>query len=192
MTILRNVTLDINQLPILGSPDADVIAVEMFDYTCHHCRHLHHFMQLARKRYGPQLAVLLLPNPMNSSCNRYVKVDQAPHREACHYARLALAVWNAKPDKFEEYHEWLMEPADPPTVEAARDKAAELIGPEALNAALADKAIKQQIDANGLIYHKAGTGAIPKLMTKDFVTSGEPSSAEQLFGVLETKFGVKP
>ncbi len=185
-------TIDAYQMPILGSPDANVIIVEMFDYTCHHCRHLHHLMEQARQRYGSQLAIVLLPNPMNSSCNRYVKVDQAPHREACHYARLALAVWNAKPKAFEQFHEWLMDPTDVPSVEDARDKAAELIGEELLSAALADKKISRQIEADGQIYHEAGHGAIPKLMTEKFVAAGQPQSAEQLYEVFETQLGLTP
>jgi hypothetical protein len=129
---------------------------------------------------------------MNSSCNRFIKVDQAPHREACHYARLALAVWNAKPEAFEEFHEWLMEPTAVPTVEAARDKAVELIGAEALSKALNDKLINREIEANGQIYHQAGQGPIPKLMTEKFVTSGQPKDADQLFQVLEKQVGVRP
>ncbi len=185
-------TIDAYQLPILGSPDAASIVVEMFDYTCHHCRQLHRFMQQARQRYGSQLAIVLLPNPMNKSCNRYVTVDQPAHKEACHYAHLALAVWNVKPKSFEAYHEWLMEPKDVPTVEEARDKAAEMIGESALAAALAGDTISRQIEANGLVYHLAKRGAIPKLMTERFVAAGQPPSAEQLFQMLEKQVGVRP
>ena len=185
-------TVDVVQTPILGSPDAQTIVIEMFDYTCHHCRQLHHYMQEARERYGTQMAVALLPNPMNKSCNQYVQVDQPAHREACHYARLALAVWNTAPDEFAGFHEWLMEPKEIPTVEQARDKAARLIGRTALNEALADKKIAAQIEANGLIYHQAGHGQIPKLMNERFVVSGPPSSAEQLFEVLEKHVGLRP
>ncbi len=185
-------TIDVYELPILGLPDADAIVIELFDYTCEHCRRLHRFIQQARQRYGAQLAIVLLPNPMNKSCNRHVLSDQPAHKEACHYARLALAVWNAKPEVFETYHDWLMEPKVVPSVASVRGKAAELIGEAALEQALADEAISRRIEADGLIYDLAGHGTIPKLMTETFVASGQSQTAEQLFELLEKQIGLQP
>ncbi len=185
-------SVDVLHTPLLGSPNAPSVVVEMFDYTCHHCRDLHQQMKQARERYGKQLAVVLLVNPMNKSCNRYVQVDQPAHREACHYARLSLAVWNTAPEEFAGYHEWLMEPKEVPSVEEARDQAAKLISVAGLNAALADKTIARQIEANGEIYHLAKHGPIPKLMNEKFVASGPLKDAAQLFEVLEKFADVRP
>ena len=38
--------------PVLGDPEAKYVVVKMFDYTCRHCRKLHHHLERARKRYG--------------------------------------------------------------------------------------------------------------------------------------------
>ena len=114
--------VDVNEIPILGDPGAKNIVVELFDYTCPECRSMHHRMQEARERYGDRLAVALLPTPMNTSCNIYAKVTKPPHELACEYARLALAVWNVRPAVFAEYHDWLMDPPDPPSLADARKK----------------------------------------------------------------------
>jgi uncharacterized membrane protein len=185
-------SVDAHELPILGSPDAESVLVELFDYTCPHCRELHRLMQQARERYQNRLAVVLLPNPMNTRCNQYVKVDQQKHKEACDYARLALAVWYAKPAAFETFHDRLMETSDVPAVEQARKAAESLITPAELERALANEAIDRQISANGLIYHLAGHGEIPKLMNERYIIAGHPKDAEAFFQLLEKRFGLPP
>jgi uncharacterized membrane protein/protein-disulfide isomerase len=178
-------TVDVNEVPILGDPGAKNVVVELFDYTCPECRSLHHRMREARERYGDRLAVALLPTPRNASCNKYVLVTKPPHELACEYARLALAVWNVRPVAFAEYHNWLMDPPDPPSLADARRQATELIGRDALENALGSERIDRQIEDDARIYHATGQNAIPTLLVKDFVLIGSPSTTDKLCEALE-------
>ncbi len=50
-----SVKLDVTQWPIVGSPQAKYIFVEMFDYACPHCRNTHRAIEGARKHLGAML-----------------------------------------------------------------------------------------------------------------------------------------
>ena len=46
--------------------------------------------------------------PLDTECNKLI-LDQHPdHKQACRYAKLALAVWATKPTEFAGFHDWLM------------------------------------------------------------------------------------
>jgi uncharacterized membrane protein/protein-disulfide isomerase len=178
-------TVDANEIPIVGDPGAKIVVVEVFDYTCPQCRSLHHHLQEALARYGSQVALALLPTPMNASCNRYVQATKTPHELACEYARLALAVWFARPAAFVEYHNWLMAPLEPPPLADARKRAAELLGRQSLEAALADSRIDQQLGDDARLYHLLDQGAIPKLLVSGSVLVGSPDTTDKLCEALE-------
>ena len=148
-------------------------------------------MQEALARFGSQMVLALLPTPMNANCNRYVEATKAPHELACEYARLALAVWIARPAAFAEYHNWLMDPLEPPPLADARKRAAELLGPQGLEAALADGRVDQRLSDNTTIYHLVGQGAIPKLFVNGAVLVGSPPSTDKLCESLEKYGGIK-
>jgi protein-disulfide isomerase len=178
--------VDVRRTPMLGNPDADVVLFELFDYTCPHCRQLHRYLKEARDRYGSQLAVAVLVTPMSPDCNRYVHEPPAlSGRATCDLARLSLAVWQAKPEAFESFHDWLLDSAEIPSLEAARGRAAEIVGPEGLEQALASPAVARQLEADNRLYHVSGEGTIPKLLANRMTITGEPESAAALFGVLE-------
>jgi hypothetical protein len=187
------VLLNVRRTPILGRVDSDVIVVELFDYTCPHCRKLHHFLSEARDRYGIQLAVAVLVTPMDPACNPHVHDPPlGAARSACDLARLSLAVWQTKPDAFAEFHEWMMGSPEIPTIEAARDRATEILGAEGLEHALTDEAIERELQVDNRLYQLAGAGTIPKLLSERSIISGEPASAQQLFEVLEKQLGLVP
>ncbi|MDA0284050.1 MAG: thioredoxin domain-containing protein [Planctomycetota bacterium] len=103
--IIGDTKLDVRHWPLLGKPDAKYVFVEMFDYTCPHCRDMHHEIDAAFKKFGDDLAVLALPIPLNATCNDQVGTTESQHRESCELANLAVAVWRLKPDKYHEYHD---------------------------------------------------------------------------------------
>jgi uncharacterized membrane protein/protein-disulfide isomerase len=187
------VLLNVRRTPVLGRFDSDVIVVELFDYTCPHCRKLHHYLNEARDRYGIQLGVAVLVTPMDPACNRYVHDPPlGAARSACELARLSLAVWHTKPEAFAEFHEWMMGSSEIPTIEAARDRANEILGADGLELALADEAVERELQADNRLYELAGAGTIPKLLSEGSIISGEPASAQQLFEVLEKQLGLVP
>lgn len=178
--------------PTLGDPKAEYIVVDVFDYSCSHCRLLHQYLDKARARYKDQFAIVLLPVPMNTECNRYVSSTHEDHQSACYYARIALALWQLAPQKFETWHKWMLKPERPPLVSEATDYAAALAGRAKLEEAVASEGLAKMLEAYTEVYHRAGGGSIPKLLFSKTAITGEPESQEELFKLLEEHLGVKP
>jgi len=183
--------------PILGDPAAEHVVVKLFDYTCRHCRNLDKYLDAARTRYGDQLAIVVLPVPMNSKCNKYLGSGppHPHHRNACELAQLGMAVWFAAPEKFEAYHHWLFEPGESRPVDEATEHAAELIGRSALRRQLAGSTIGQSIDAYTDLSRKINVnsdGGIPKLLTPSHAISCQLGSPKELFDILQRNYDLEP
>jgi uncharacterized membrane protein/protein-disulfide isomerase len=183
------IRLDVAKHPRLGPAQAKYVLVEMFDYTCEHCRVTAGYLEEARERYGDQLAILVLVVPLNYDCNKHVRTLNPLQKHACTYARLALAVWQANPDTFPAYHSWFLK--SQPSPEAARRHAAELVGAEALSRALSDGEVERQIQENVAIYAQYGGGTLPKLIYGPHTARGQPANAQQLFDYLEENVGLR-
>jgi uncharacterized membrane protein len=178
--------------PLLGSPDAKHVLIVVFDYCCPHCRATHAYLLSALERYPDQLAVLALPMPMNHRCNRYLTETEARFEHACELATLALAVWKADRAAFVTFDSWLFESEMPRDPDEAKQKAGELVGSAGLTAAMDHQWLNEQIDRNVDIYHRSGAERIPVILgAKLSAIVGEPDSAEQLFGLLETELGMQ-
>lgn len=175
-----------HDFPTLGSADAPVVIAELYDYTCPHCRRLHTQLAAARERYGGRLAILMLPVPLDADCNPLV-VETGPRQEdACELAKLAMAVWLANPAAFEAMHDYLMAGESPPVVAEAQRHAAELVGADALTAALDDPWVGQQVQRSIGLYRMTG-GSLPQLLTTAAVIRGRPHTAAELFALLEAE-----
>jgi hypothetical protein len=160
----RKAEIDVYQHPILGSPSAKHIVVKLFDYTCPHCRVMHGHLNAARERFGSDFAVVMLPVPMNTNCNQFIRQTDAKHLDACHLAKLALAVWRADPGKFEAFDAWLFAPVHPPSTAEARAKAVQLVGAAALARELEDWTLGDRLAVGVKLYGLADQGAIPKVL----------------------------
>lgn len=172
--------------PVLGSPDARHVVFVLADYTCPHCRRLRQQLDAAMARYGPeQLALAILPVPLNADCNDAVQFTEDRQKPACELARAALAVWAADPAKFAEMDRWLVASQDPPTPEAARAHAAALVGAAAFERAAAGPRVESRLQGNVDLYKAAGKGRLPKMLFPDRVTEGEAEDTAALFALLE-------
>lgn len=186
-------TIDPAEHPLLGKLDADQTIVELSDYTCRRCRGLSANLELARRRYGGRLAVVVLAVPLNGDCNPFVKETSIENLDACRYALAALAVWRADPGKFPAFHRWLMTGDEPPLMEEVERKAAEAVGLERFQSERAGKAVRDELNFAARAYDLSGRGTVPKLLIgNDFVFSGGSGQAEQLFRVLERLTGIEP
>jgi len=189
----NKVPLNTSLYPVLGHPGAEHVVVDMFDYTCKHCRKMHHQLNEARRRYGIRLAVVIAPVPMKTHCNAFVTSDHPDHLFACHYAKLALAVWRLEPEKFEEFHEWLLGPDVLPPWQGSVDHAAELVGgKDVLAPEFTGEEVQRMVRRNTLLYRWSGMGRIPKLLIGSAVLVGETRDAEELCGILENRLGIRP
>jgi uncharacterized membrane protein len=186
---------DLREIPVLGSPDAPHVVGSLFDYTCDHCRALHHHLAEVLGTFSNELVVACLPVPLNTNCNSLVRRNAAANSNACEYAELALAVWRTNRAQFPAFDGWLFEGATPPSLDAARERAEGLVGLEALPQALADPWVKEQLRRNVALYatnyHITGSTRIPQLMLGSRISEGRMRAAEDLYQLLEAQLGLK-
>ncbi len=188
VTLIGDTKLDVRQWPLLGKPEAKYVFVEMFDYTCPHCRDMHHEIDAALKRFGGDLAVLTLPVPLNASCNNQIGNTESQHRESCEIANYAVTVWRLKPEKYHEYHDWLFQPQEPRSATAARKRAVEIVGEEPLKKVLDSQVPQKYIASHVKLYAKAGAGSIPKMLFPNITLVGNVGS-EKLCETIESELG---
>ncbi len=192
------VRLQPEEFPIIGDPNSEHVLIYLFDYTCPHCHEQNRYLRTAKKRYGDQLAIIKLPVPLDSRCNRLVKETRERHRTACDLARLALAVWRAAPEKFGEFDAFLFATGDTRPVADAESKAEEILGEAKLRTALADPWVEAQIKKDVGLYELAGqlneqdARTLPMIIAGDFILVGKPAAAEELFQFFEQTLGLVP
>ena len=185
---------DAAALPVLGPPDARVVLVEFFDYTCGSCRDLAGDLKALKRKWPEALAVVVLPAPLNRGCNPWLKDSVKDHAGACDLAKIALACWKARPAAFPELHDFLLAlplPATEAQVAVARRKADELAGAPAMAAAMEDAWVGQRLQENLGTFAKLTTQNIimPKLLLHTSVMMHGPAKDEQTFiRVIEQQF----
>lgn len=167
--------LNVQQWPVWGNASGKYVIVEMFDYTCSHCRNTHRTMKQAYDQLGGELGVLTLPVPLHRSCNDAATNSSPDRADACEIARLAITVWLIDRSKFTVYHNWLFEQNR--TAWEARQYAESLVGADALNAELAKGVASKYISKNVMLYKEAGAGTVPKVVFPTTTLTGEIGSA---------------
>ncbi len=182
-----------HELPILGSADAPKLLVVLFDYCCPHCRTTHGYLLNGLASHKNELAVLVLPTPLNTKCNPYWEETEPRFEHACELARLALAVWRADRAAFPAFDAWLFEPEQPRDPVAARRRAEQLVTAAALERALSDPWIDHQIEQNVAAYHNSGAQRVPVILSPGMRSiGGRPESEAQLFQLLEKELSLRP
>ena len=180
--------LNVRHWPSIGNPDAKYVFVEMFDYTCPHCRETHSAIDGAMKTFGKDLAVICLPVPLDGKCNNVFRVNNGKHAEACEVARIAIGVWRCKPSDFHKFHDWMFAAPVARTPAAARAFGEQLVGKEKLTAELNQKYANQYIASHVKLYKGAGAGAVPKLMFPRSNVKGKIASANTLIDMIKRQF----
>ncbi|WP_197171898.1 vitamin K epoxide reductase family protein [Novipirellula aureliae] len=174
------IKLNLAQWPHLGRDDAKYVVVEVFDYYCPSCRETYAAVAGAREKLGDDLAVMLLPVPLNAACNSSIRITNPMYRESCEVTSLAIAVWRVDPAAFEEFHNWMLQSKTPPTYAAAKAKVASLVDAEKINAELSSGTPGKYIAKHVEIYNRVGKGTIPKLMFPQTSVVGKFTSADSL------------
>ena len=177
------VMLDLNKVPLWGKPDAPNKLISLYDYTCHHCRDMHPHVANLRRVFGDQIAIISLPMPLDARCNPLVRRTPRAHENSCSYARLGLIVWHARHDAIEQFDDWLFSFPAPPPLTAVTNKAIDLVGLMAFEAAKNDPWIEQQLQTDIAIYSINGNefkqGNMPQFMMGSDLVSGT-MTGEQL------------
>ena len=180
--------LDSKQWPILGNMDSKYIIAEFFDYTCGHCRATAKTLESTVADSNGDLAILLIPVPMNSKCNSSVQSNHPSHAQACELAEIAVAVWLTSPDKFPQYHEFLMTGNSAPSAQAAMRQAKTVVGSNALNKTLKSGYPKKYVAWAVDTYKYAGSGQVPRIMFPKTSLVGKLTSAQVLKQLIQQNF----
>ena len=145
-------------------------------------------------KHPGKFCIIMLPVPLNRSCNPHYPGRLDNHEHACELARLGLAAWRAKPEAFPEVHEALFtRPVLQP--EIAEIAVAQIVGEEALAKALEDPWVDELLKANLNDFRQliAKTIKMPKLLVgKGRMLHGVTNSAEILLRSLEHEFKLTP
>ena len=178
-------TVSAHREPLVGSPDAKHLLVAMVDYCCPHCRHTHQVLMSLMDE--TDLAVLVLPVPLNRKCNRHVP-ESMPIRfeHSCQLAKTALAVALSDRQKFVEFDRWMFEPPKPRSPADAADKAAQLLGTKRFEQAVSDPRINATLERNIDAYGASGADRLPVIMapSRGFV-EGRVEDGQQIVEWLE-------
>lgn len=183
---------DANSLPRIGSPNASHVMVEYFDYRCAACRKMSGYLEALIRKHPQKVAVLLLPVPLERSCNSAMAPADEDHPGSCELARLALAVWKTKPEQFAAFHAKLLtEPGMEP--DAAKTLATSILGGPELDATLQVPAIQAMLATHVLDWKilSSSTRKLPKLIVRDGrILHGLPSNEADFLRVMEQELGL--
>jgi uncharacterized membrane protein len=184
---------DAANLPILGNPNAPTVFVEYFDYTCKSCRELYDDLNALKSTYPNQFAIIVIPCPLNRSCNPNLLASIKDHESACELAKLGLAVWHLNPSVFPRFHEGLLKLPLPASVPAATALAETAIPADQLKAEINSKPIASFLASVSSDYARlaAQSPAMPKLLIKDkVVMHGLPSSTKAFIDIIAKQFSL--
>lgn len=183
--------LNVHEEPVLGSPDARHVLAALVDYNCPHCRRTHEYLAAAVKQWPADLAVIELPCPLNSACNKHIAETERRFQSSCELAMLALAVWKQKPDQFAGFSEWLFEPETPRVPEEAAREAEARAG-SALQPATREWAASM-IARNTEAFGRSGTDRLPIVLSPEIGgIAGRPSDEKELLDILEKELRLPP
>lgn len=184
---------DAANLPILGSPDAPHILVEYFDYTCGSCRDLYKDLGSLKTAHPDKFGVVLIPCPLNRSCNPNLKPNIKDHEAACDLARLALAVWKHSPTSFPRFHEALLKLPLPANPAPAFELAATAVPPDTLRTTIQSPEVAAFLAASTSDYASlaAQNLRMPKLLLRDsLIMHGLANSAETFVAEITRQFAL--
>lgn len=192
-------TLDVYQHPVIGSPEAPHIAVEMMSYDCLHCRKMYPLIEHALERYGDQVALLVMVQPLDKDCNRLVTDPALSHPGACATAKLAMGVGRVSPSSFARFHDFLMSTKDkPPAMAAVLPKAYELADRTQLRQLTQGDELTKQLEGYVNLFDtlqkRSGKKdfGLPIQILGDHVMNGSVEKEEDIFKAWEEHLGVKP
>lgn len=186
-------TYRLGSVPLIGSPDAKHFLVKYFDYTCASCRTMEEDLNALMMKHPGQVAVIVLPTPLNRACNPHLSAKIHDHKHACELARLGLAAWRAQPESFQEAHEILFQrPVH--SGASARTELEEIIPAEKLEEALKDPWIESSLRSSLEDYRALSSKRIemPKLMVRGTKTMhGLAPSTEQFLKLIAKEFQLR-
>lgn len=192
--------LDVYKHPIIGSPEAPHIVIEMVSYDCPHCRKMNSMIHQALDHYGDQVALLIMPIPLDKDCNKLITDPAMTHPGACGTARMVIALAKLEPKSFATFHDFLMsgDKEKPPRMEKIIPKAYSLVtadklrdlqrGPEVA------KQLESYVDLFGQLQAKSKDQkafGLPVQILGDNTVSGEVEKIDDVYKAWEDNLHVE-
>lgn len=187
--------IDAYRQPILGSPEAPHVIVELMDYACPHCREFHDKLHEALELFDGRVAVVVLPVPGEITCNPYTTKSRKVSAGACFAAKLSLAVASLDPMRFESFHEWMLEDDRIPSRTSSLIAARERVAADDLSLALQDndgrfaRQVRQNVEL-AYALRKRGRFGLPSQIIGDTIQVGPPETVEQLCELWSRRLGL--
>ena len=188
--------IDAYKHPILGSPEAEHIVVELMDYACPHCRELHDKVEEAIDRFDGKVAVIVMPVPGEITCNPYATKSRAESLGACYAAKLALSVAELAPENFPQFHHWMLREDKIPRRTASLIEAQRHADRNELSVSLRDeegllaKKVKQYIGLSVQL-NRMGVRGVPAQILGDKAIAKNFETADELIGFWAETFGLE-
>jgi hypothetical protein len=187
--------LERGEYPTIGDPKADHIVALMFDYTCIACRKMHEYLYQAIERYNDRLAVVILPVPLDKTCNKFRKKSTTYlHVNACLFAKMALAIWEISPQAFISFDSFMFRDEYPPDAATARQFAEKLLGKTKLNEVMNQAIIDKRLQVSIRFFYTplVREQVIPLLLTAEQINYRVPVTLDSLYHLLEKQLQLKP
>lgn len=181
------IRLALDDWPLLGSCEAEHSMAVLFDYTCQTCRRTHQVLKDAVQSSGSSLAVLEIPIPQNPACNSAIKKLLPGRAYACQYARLALGLWQTRPDCYDAFADYMFSEKEPPPLGLAIAKAKELTG-SSLDPHHPEEETERRIRQAIEIYRSLEIQKVPQILLPKSSITGEITSASELRLILSKEF----
>lgn len=189
-------TVDTYAHPMLGSPEAEHIVVELMDYACPHCREFHELVTEALERFEGRVGVVVMPVPGELLCNPYVKKARPKSRGACKIAKVSLAAAMLAPEAFPEMHHWLLRGDRLPAYTSALIEAQKHADSEKLSQAVRDESgeiatrIEQYVGLMASFHRVGNKVGLPTQIFPNRLVSGPPKTIDELCDLWASEFGI--
>ncbi len=181
---------NVEAMPHLGRADAKCVLVEYLDYNCPSCQSMGGFLNALMAKHPADICVVILPVPLERSCNFLLSEEDEVFSGSCKLSKLALAVWRTHPEAFAKFHQTLLEGSTP---EAATAMAREFLSPSEMVTALKDSWIEELISSNvhDCVAISTRSKKLPKLLiTGARMLHGLPSGEAEFIRVMERELGL--
>lgn len=183
---------DCQALPCIGSPDAEHVLVEYFDFQCPACHKMRQYLSALVDSHPKEVCVLMLPVPLDHGCNSSLPEYEPGHPGSCSLTRIALAVWRVRPEAYPVIHQQFM--SDPPMDRVTALAFAHVqVDRSKLAAAMQDPWIDRLIQANidDWVTFSGDSKKLPQLLISGKrILHGLPSSQSEFLRVMEKELGL--
>lgn len=163
------VKLNTTQHPLIGSPTARHVIVEVIDYSCPRCRITQDKLKAVMPLLGGDYALMVMTFPLNSGCNRHVEYDDERHKDACFYSKLAMALWMVDASKYEAFHHFMFDHQQEMTRDKALAEAHDLVGVARLEGMRVDERIDKLLKRDIELAARLGVQQLPGILIGDQV-----------------------